>query len=795
MAREKSITIRLGTKDGDKVLAALRATGTEGERMANRLERSGQKGDRGLRAVSRAAQDVRSNVDGLAGRVPVLGNALTALGPAGLVAAAGIGAIVLGLRAGLRIAREAVAAFDEIGKSADRLALSTDTFQALQQAAAEESVPWERAAQALQRYTLVASQAATGRGELYSMLRAQNPELLRQIQLAETNEERLRLMTDALRNARSETERNALAQAAFGESGLAVAQMLARQQGGIDGMIASARNLGVVVDEHLIRNSERMATEMETASRIMDLNMKQAFIDLAPILVSSAQLFANIAREVRRVVDRFRELEDMSTTGLQERAEELRANLVIAGISGREGLAAERGRPDNSLLNRALGINTRERALDTAEGWLDELDAIEARLAERSALSPGSGDDDGDGSTLVDPAALAARNQLEQQAAQIRGQLGQNTALIAVQERQLNTLVEARLLTRDEAAKSLQRFTESLDGTAEAERRALAIAEQLRSPLEIYRANLEELNRLRAQGALDEATHTRAVEAARRVYEAADPVLSRAAEIREQMLTVEQQLAREQALVNEAVEAGALSASTAAAYLRQFEASLRDSGEASRWLRLEQEILNGALNGTITSFEDLGRVALRVLYEIAREMITTADTAQSFGGFVSDIIGALAGGLFGGAGTMRVASRHTLANTASTAGLTIPTRHTGGDAVATPDLARRLGMELAPNEGLHILRKGEPVLSHSNTGELMGLARAALSGAGQAGVVVNVHNHAGVEIERRESREAGGRRRLDLILRDQTRTDMASGEFDEALMGRLSGARKPVAIR
>lgn len=788
MAREKSITIRLGTKDGDKVIAALRATGTEGERMATRLERAGQKGDRGLRAVNRAAKDVQSSVNQLAGRVPVLGNALVALGPAGLAGAAGIGAVILGLRAGLRIAREAVAAFDEIGKSADRLALSTDTFQALQQAAAEESVQWSTAAQALQRYTLVASQAAQGRGSLYTALTTSNPELLRQIQLAETNEQRLRLYTDALREAGSETEFNTLAQAAFGESGLAVAQMLARQQGGIDGMIASARELGVVVDEHLIRRSEEMATEMETASRIMDLNMKQAFIDLAPVLVSSAQLFANIAREVRRLADRFREIEDMSTTGLQERAAELRADLMLMGISSREDVEGQRGGRDTSLLGR-LGINTRDAALDSADRAFDELEAIEARLAEREAAAGRRRTDDDDDDTVINPAALAARNQLEQQAAQIRGQLGDATALIAIQERQLNTLVEAGLLTRDEASKSLQRFTENLDGTAEAERRALAITEQMRTPVQVYTASMEELNRLLREGRIDQQTHTRAVEAAKRIYEESDPVLARAAAIREQMATTQERVAREQALVNEAVEAGALSADMGAAYMREYEASLNRSGEASRWLRLEQEILNGVINGTITSFEDLGRVALRVLYEIARQMLTTTNTAQGFGSFISEFAATLMGGGGGGSGgNPPIAAR-------GSGAVKMPVRHAGGDAVPTPELARRLGINLKPDEGLHILRQGEPVLSHSNTGELMSLARAALSARSGAGVEINIHNHAGVEIERRESTDSSGRRRLDLIMRDQVRTDMASGEFDEPLMSRLSGAKKPVSVR
>lgn len=777
------LVIRLSTQDAEKVKAALRATGTEGQRMASMLDRAGRQGDRGLRAVDRASRDLQSSFNNLAGRVPVLGNALTALGPAGLAAAAGIGAIALAMRSAMRIAREALAAFDEIGKAADRLALSTDTFQALQQAAAEESVPWERAAQALQRYTLVASEAASRRGSLYSALRDSNPELLRQIQLAETNEQRLRLYTDALRNARSETEFNRLAQAAFGESGLAVAQMLARQQGGIDGMIASARELGVVVDEHLIRNSERMATEMETASRIMDLNMKQAMIDLAPILVSSAELFANIAREVRRVVDVFRDLENMSSTALEERAAELRANIGEAAISDQEWKERMANRPlmERLLFGRLVQGARRQRDRADVEAAQAELARIEAILAQRAAAGgPGRPGDEGeDGGTVSDPRALAERNRLESEAIRIRAELGDITGVVAQRQQALDALVRAGLLTQEQADTALQRFTENLDGTAEAMRRAEQVAASVLTPSERYARQVEELNALLEAGRISQDVHTRAMEAARRTYEEADPALRAAAEIRERMLSIEERLAREAERVAEAVESGGLSAETAAEYMRVYEEELRRTGDASRWLRLEQEILNGVINGTITSFEDLGRVALRVLYEIARQAILTADSTQSLGGFFASALGSVFGGGGGSAG--------------GRAG--IPTRHRGGDAVSTPHLARRFGLGLMPGEGLHILREGEPVLSHSMTDELMALSRAALARQGGGGVEVHINNYAGVEIGRRESTGPNGRRRLDLVLRDQTRSDMASGEFDEAMLSRLAGARKPVGVR
>jgi hypothetical protein len=793
MSRDRGITIRLGVKDSEKVLQALRATGREGQQMASRLERAGRQGDRGLKAVSRGAQDARSQIDRVANRVPVLGRALSALGPAGIAAAAGIGGMVIALGAALRIARSAVKEFDEIGKSADRLGLATDTFQALQQAAVEEGVGWDKANAALSAYTMTAARAEQGQGRLYGALRESNPELLAQITNAETNEERLRVLTDALRESGSETERNRLAYAAFGNSGLAVAQMLERQTGGIDGMIGRARELGVVIDETMIRRSEEMATQMDTAARIMDLNLKQAFVDLAPVLVSAAELFADIAQEVRRMADAFKDIEDQSTATLEERAARLRARLTARPEDyeeqARSGL--------RSTDRMAAAIRQRQAAADESNR-----DEVEAELAEIEAIlrarreaggRGGRGSLNGDGNGIIDSnaaAALRERARLEQEAAQIRAQLGDITGMMEIRERSLNALVDEGLITRPQATRALDQYRASLVQVSEADRRAQSIIEQFQTPLTTYRNNMGELSSMLITGRIDMETWTRAAEAARRVYEDSDPVLSRARDVRERLATAEERLAAEQEFVNEAVARSALTAEQGVLWMEEYERALRSTSDATRWLQLEQDLLQGALNGTITSFEDLGRVALRVLYEIARQAITTTDATQSLGSFLADVVGSIAGG-WGGGG-----SAGSKPSAAKAPPVKIPTRHGGGDAVPTPALARRLGLRLEPDEGLHVLRQGEPVLSNSDKAELMALSRAALasrSGGGE-GIRVNIHNHGRSEVEVAERRGGDGRRELDVKIREKQAEAIGSGAMD-GVFGSRFGAKPSVARR
>ncbi|HCX68952.1 MAG TPA: deferrochelatase/peroxidase EfeB, partial [Rhodobiaceae bacterium] len=69
-------------------------------------ERSGQPASRGLLAVNAASREAQGSMQGAASRAGIFGSALSALGPAGLAAGAGLGAIALGAARAFQIARE-----------------------------------------------------------------------------------------------------------------------------------------------------------------------------------------------------------------------------------------------------------------------------------------------------------------------------------------------------------------------------------------------------------------------------------------------------------------------------------------------------------------------------------------------------------------------------------------------------------------------------------------------------------------------------------------------------------------
>ena len=161
---ERSVILRLATKDGEVVKRALMTLGKEGEDALKRIERAGAPASRGIAAVDAAAKEARQSIEGLASRAGAGGNALRAFGPAGLAAAAGLGAIVIGLGAVMAKAHEAVDYFDDLQDAAQRLGVSTEFLQALRFAVGQSGGDIEKTEIALDRLNAVMGDIARGGG-------------------------------------------------------------------------------------------------------------------------------------------------------------------------------------------------------------------------------------------------------------------------------------------------------------------------------------------------------------------------------------------------------------------------------------------------------------------------------------------------------------------------------------------------------------------------------------------------------------------------------------------------------
>ena len=324
MSNTRNLAIRLSLKDGETVKRGLQSLGEEGQKALQRIEKAGEPASRSLLALNGASQEARAGMEVLAGRIGPIGGAMSAMGAGGLAAAAGIGAAALAMAAAMAKAREATKSFAEITKEADRIGVSVEAFQEIAYAARNSGVDVEKLGEAMKELAGRAADAVAAGGEA--------AEGFARIGLSQTDLKGKLGDTDKLfgevieriGRLRTAGERVLTVQQIFGdEGGEPLLALIAKGADEFARMRKEVHELGVVVDEHIVRTGADAARQLDVLSNVIDVNLNRAVVDLAPVLVQMAQLFSDIARAVGDVVDGFRDLENRSTRGLRARLVEL----------------------------------------------------------------------------------------------------------------------------------------------------------------------------------------------------------------------------------------------------------------------------------------------------------------------------------------------------------------------------------------------------------------------------------------------------------------------------------------
>ena len=735
------IVITLTSKGAKDLRKDLEALGPAGKRSLATLDRALKKTPAGAKALDESVKELSRSLDDLAGRAGPAGRVLGSLGPIGKAAAIGIGAIALAGTAALKMARDAVRDFDAMAKAADDLAVHTDTFQALKFAALEQGVAMEQAEAALRQFTRASAEASQGRGELTEKLKTSHPELLKTIQLEETMEGKLNAVSKALKNATSEQEKTLISTAAFGENGRAMIRVLGESETAIEDLTARAREMGIVIDESVLRNAEEMENKLGVAATVIDVNLKKAFIELAPVIVDAAELLVDVAKAINRIVDSIRKLENKTQAGLERSLVDTQDNLTNEVKNYRRQLdvmfadieATEAARAAGTLKAGEFLVNGRKQDnvfLKTIEGRIQELKDKESKtqalLEDRKSVSE-AGTVGGSGSGTSDP-GLTASEQAKLQSivdqAQIKATSSAEKLKLTLQalddarkaglissDEELNRLKQAerayagradanrrateaareraeadRLVAQlteaalspqeryNQALAELNSVQERLSGstyaarlaeiTAERDKSVAKLAEEARltaaaanvqqalaqvtagivDPQKRYNAALEELRKLKPH--LTDDAYRAQLEKEKQALDAATEAAKKLDDVRQSIKTDAQ---RQQDEINDlnklrqsATNPKGLSAAEYAKAVANIQKKYQGLNQTSQQHIDLMGVLNGVISGQISSWDDLGQVALKVLAQIATQALTTQN---SIGG-----IGQVLGGLFGGGG-------------------------------------------------------------------------------------------------------------------------------------------------
>lgn len=353
--------------DVERLVAVLEMRANQFERALKRAEGQADRHLRGIeRRTDRMERKVKASFNSAARSVAAFGKGLAFGGLGGLAGLAGGAAII-------QKTTDAIADFDAIAKKARDAGLDSDFYQAITFGAGEASISQDKLNTALTAFTRNAGLAAAGKGELVEKLKVLNPELLKSIQNAKTQEERFKLVAEAVRKAGSATEKAAIATSVFGEGGGELVRVLDKGADGLDAMADKAERLGLIVDRKLLQQAEELQNEYGNLTAVIDTQLKQAFIDLAPVLNDVARAAAQVAKFIAAIADSYRDLEHRTGTGLDRRAAELRKALADReklGLSGPQytGRGAQsEGQMRQELRDIALETLKRKMAQDASE--------------------------------------------------------------------------------------------------------------------------------------------------------------------------------------------------------------------------------------------------------------------------------------------------------------------------------------------------------------------------------------------------------------------------------------------
>ena len=167
----------------------------------------------------------------------------------------------------------------------------------------------------------------------------------------------------------------------FDSEGVALVNLLSDGSGALDQMRERARDLGIVLDEHLVRDAERARTELDTLAQVVSANLTRAALEAAPVLADLSSWLADVAGKAGIAWERlFDAPEDKSLRTL-------RYELDLTEST----IAKLQGRIDELRKSPTLGFTT---FIDTAQinalqSKIDELSRVRGQTQARIAFLEG----------------------------------------------------------------------------------------------------------------------------------------------------------------------------------------------------------------------------------------------------------------------------------------------------------------------------------------------------------------------------------------------------------------------
>ena len=370
---EKSLAIRLSVTDGGKVKAALKDVGETGQKSLKQIEAASAPASKGLVALNGVTSTLRGQIDQLAGSAGGLGSALSAMGPAGLAAAAGLGAAAATFGVLYRAAGEAITKFGDLTDQADQLGVTFDRFQAMQFGFAGVGVEADQLTRALTKLNDAIGQVLTSGEDAPKDVVEAFERLgisVKDVQsVAGDTDQVLQMVADGMARLGTRTEQTAAAADLFGLKNTKLIAELAKGGGAIRDYSSAAERSGAVLDRELGPAYDAAGDRLAQLTLAMDTQWATLAQRLIPAHVELAEAKLGLIQRTNDVAKAFADLDGPLLRILS------RLHPLTAGVAAlRQGMG---------LLAGAAGGKIEEAPGQT------ELGSLQSSYARAEALARG----------------------------------------------------------------------------------------------------------------------------------------------------------------------------------------------------------------------------------------------------------------------------------------------------------------------------------------------------------------------------------------------------------------------
>jgi len=379
---ERKLSIKLSVENAETVKRALETIGKDGQAALKAIEAGSAPASRGLLRLDEASRRLQSSLKGALERATSFRAIL-----ASVAGTSGLGLLL----------RNALASADALQDSADKLGLNTERLQELRFAAGQTGIGIEALDQSLVIFSDNIANAGKGTGTAVDAFKKFGIPIKDVAGNLRPLPDLLLEVAEAIRAVEDPAQRINLARDLFGKGGAELLPLLIQGREGIDALSESARRLGVVLDDAVVKRAADASDQLDALGESVKANFNIGIIEgfsgafgtIADLLKDpqfqqSVRAFGeNVGALLKFVVDNGADIIRVFAT-IKGALVGGGAGFVLGGPPGAAAGAVLGGTGALALTNEALGSTNvlGLRAQEIAEQAVrDRLAAIEAEIA------------------------------------------------------------------------------------------------------------------------------------------------------------------------------------------------------------------------------------------------------------------------------------------------------------------------------------------------------------------------------------------------------------------------------